>query len=92
MSLSESSTDGSPHQKQPDLRQHFLNRLRDPHGQRSLRPSFSLSSLAPWTIRTPRFTFVSDGNPLRRLLIVSKKWQVFGFSLVHYPPSFVKGN
>jgi hypothetical protein len=47
--------------------------MRDPQGQRSFLPSFSDNSLLPWTIRTPRFTFVSDGNPLRRLLIVSKK-------------------
>ncbi len=68
-----SSGPDSRRQKQPSFRQHFLNRLPDPHGQRSLRPSFSASSLLPWTIRTPRFTFVSEGNPLRRLLIVSKK-------------------
>jgi hypothetical protein len=28
--------------------------------------------LSPWTILTPRLTCVSDGNPRRRLLIVSK--------------------
>lgn len=42
----------------------------------SLRPSFSANSLLLWTIRTPRLTLVSDGNPLRRLLIVSKKMAV----------------
>ena len=71
--VSKSSDPAGRHQKRPDLRQHFLNRLPLPQGQRSLRPSFSSSSLSPWTIRTPRFTLVSDGNPLRRLLIVSKK-------------------
>jgi hypothetical protein len=50
-----------------------LNRLPLPHGQRSLRPSFSSSCFSPCTTRTPRFTFVSEGNPLRRLLIGSKK-------------------
>jgi hypothetical protein len=44
--------------------------------------------LLPWTIRTPRFTFVSDGNPLRRLLIVSKK--PFWFLLAHDPPPSCK--
>src|SRR4051812_26108075 len=73
MSLSKSSDLDRRHQKQPDFMQHFLKRLPDPHGQRSLRPSFSLSSLPPCTIRTPRLTPVSEGNPLRRLLIVSKK-------------------
>src|SRR6266404_980710 len=43
------------------------------HGQRSFLPTFSTSSLSPWTIRTPRFTCVSDGKPWRRLLIGSKK-------------------
>ena len=62
-----------PHQKRPDFRQHRLNRLRLPQGQRSLRPSFSSSCLSPCTTRTPRLTCVSEGKPLRRLLIVSKK-------------------
>ena len=52
--------------------QHFLNRNRLPHGQGSLRPSFSSSCLSPWTTRTPRLTCVSDGKPRRRLLIGSK--------------------
>lgn len=60
-------------QNRPDLRQHFLNRLPLPHGQRSFRPNFSLSSFSPWTIRTPRLTCVSEGKPRRRLLIGSKK-------------------
>jgi hypothetical protein len=29
--------------------------------------------LSPWTIRSPRLTWASDGNPRRRLLILSKK-------------------
>lgn len=41
--------------------QHNLNTFRLPHGQRSFLPSFSSSSLLPWTMRTPRFTFVSEG-------------------------------
>jgi ribosomal protein L2 len=60
------------HQRRPDRRQHFLNRNRLPHGQGSLRPSFSSSCLSPWTTRTPRLTCVSDGKPRRRLLIGSK--------------------
>jgi hypothetical protein len=75
-SFSKSSGPDSRHQKQADFRQHFLNRLPDPHGQRSFRPSFSANSLLSWTIRRPRFTFVSEGKPLRRLLIVSKKMAV----------------
>jgi hypothetical protein len=58
---------------EPLFRQHFLKRLPEPQGQRSLRPSFSSSSLSPWTMRTPRLTRVSDGKPRRRLFIVSKK-------------------
>jgi len=38
-------------------------RFAQPHGQRSFRPSFSASSLSPWTTRSPRRTFVSDGYP-----------------------------
>ena len=74
--LSKSSGLSWHHQKRPFFRQHFLKRLPLPHGQRSLRPSFSSSSLSPLTIRTPRLTCVSDGNPFRRLLIVSKKMAV----------------
>jgi hypothetical protein len=75
-SFPKSSGPGSRHQKQPELRQHFLKRNPEPHGQRSFLPSFSVNSLLPWTILTPLFTLVSDGNPLRRLLIVSKKMAV----------------
>ena len=74
--LSKSSDLGLHHQKRPLFRQHFLNRLPLPHGQRSLRPSFSSRSLSPCTMRTPRPTCVSDGKPFRRLLIVSKKTAV----------------
>jgi hypothetical protein len=48
------------------------NDFADPHGHGSLRPSFSMSSFAPPTMRSPRFTPVSDGKPLRRLLVVVK--------------------
>src|SRR5262249_7068393 len=72
-SFPKSSGGGSRRQKQPVLRQHFLKRLPDPQGQRAFLPSRSTSSLSPWTMRTPRFTCVSDGNPRRRLLIGSKK-------------------
>ncbi len=57
----------------PLFRQHFLNRLPDPHGQRSFLLTFSASSLLAWTIRTPRLTCFSDGNPFLRLDIGSKK-------------------
>src|SRR6185436_12708740 len=50
-------------------RQHFLNLLPDPHGHGSFRPSFSTNSLSPWTTRSPRFTWLSEGNPLRLLLL-----------------------
>ena len=89
-SFSKSSGLARNHQKRPDLRQHFLNRLPLPQGQRSFRPSFSSNSLSPWTMRTPRFTFVSDGNPFRRLLIVSKKALVVVVAITHgAPPSGV---
>jgi len=42
----------------------------------------------PCTIRTPFFTLVSDGKPLRRLLVISKKWRVFIF--VFHTPSCVE--
>ncbi len=72
-SFSESSSDGSRRQKRPFVRQHCFTRLPDPQGQRSFRPTRSISSLSPWTIRRPRLTCRSDGNPFRRLLIGSKK-------------------
>ena len=42
-----------------------------------MRPSFSTSSLVPWTMRTPFLTCVSLGYPFRRLLVRSKKGAVF---------------
>ena len=87
-SFPESSGPGSPRRKQPELRQHFLNSLADPHGQRSFLPTFSSSSLTPWTTRTPRFTPVSDGKPLRRLLIGSKQRPVAEVLRVHVAPPF----
>ena len=61
--------------------QHFLNSRADPHTHGSLRPSFSRSSLSPPTTRSPRLTPVSDGKPLRRLLVrvVVKAEVVFEF-------------
>jgi hypothetical protein len=51
----------------------------EPHGQGSFLPSSSTSSFPPWTKRKPRLTLVSDGNPLRRLLLGSwKKVAVHG--------------
>ena len=49
-SVSKSNRPGSRRQNRPHFRQHFLNRLPEPHGQRSFLPSFSASSLSPWTI------------------------------------------
>jgi len=49
-----------------------LNLRVEPHGQGSLRPNFSSSSLSPWTRRWPRLTWVSDGKPLRRLRVISR--------------------
>lgn len=46
-SISEKRSPGSLRQNQPPSRQHVLNRLPDPQGQRSFRPSFSSSSLSP---------------------------------------------
>ena len=71
--LPKSTHRGWIHQKQPEWRQHRLNRLPLPHGHGSLRPSFSSSNLSPCTMRIPRLTWVSDGKPRRRLLIGSKK-------------------
>lgn len=71
--LPKSTHRGWIHQKQPEWRQQRLNRLPLPHGHGSLRPSFSSSNLFPCTMRIPRLTWVSDGKPLRRLLIGSKK-------------------
>lgn len=60
-------------QKRPLLRQQFLKRRVEPHGHKSLSPRRSRSSTSPSRIvRAPRFTRVSDGKPLRRLLIGSK--------------------
>jgi hypothetical protein len=81
-SLSESSDSGWCHRKQPVVRQQRLNSRPDPQGQRSFRPSFSSSTLSPWTTRNPRLTCVSDGNPRRRLLIVSMKGQIIGMFIL----------
>lgn len=93
-SVSKSSDRDLRRQKRPFFRQHFLKRWPDLQGHRSLRPSFSTSSLLPWTIRTPRFTCVSDGYPRRRLLIDSKKrpfveWLFAG--LAHDAPPLLNG-
>jgi len=91
--ISKSSDSDSRRQKQPFLRQHFLKRWPEPHGQRSFLPSFSSRCLLPWTTRTPRLTCVSDGNPRRRLLIRSKK-RLFGketfVCMCHSTPPFLE--
>jgi hypothetical protein len=89
-SFPKSSDPDSRRRKQLDSRQHFLKRFPEPHGQRSFLPSFSVSSFSPWTICTPRLTFFSEANPLRRLLIVSKKELFVEILRVHDPPSFPK--
>ena len=45
----------------------------EPQGQGSFLPIFSDNSLSLWTTLWPRFTFVSEGYPFLRLLMVSKK-------------------
>ena len=85
-SVSEKRSPGSLRQNRPPSRQHVLNRLPDPQGQRSFRPSFSSSSLSPWTILSPRLTCISDGNPRRRLLIVSKGHLFLEFVGLHGAP------
>jgi len=70
------------HQNRPDGMQHALKRLPDPQGQGSCRPSVSISSTSPpRTLRSPRFTRVLDGKPLRRFDETSKTWLVVGVSL-----------
>ena len=56
----------------PSTNSIWKNLSLEPHGHKSFRPSFSESSLFPWTMRTPLPTRVSDGKPLRRLLVISK--------------------
>ena len=51
-----------------------------------MRPSFSISSFAPPTTRSPRLTPVSDGKPLRRLLVTVKAHVVFMDRLHGTPP------
>ena len=53
-----------------------LNHLPLSHGQRPSHPSFSLSFLSPWTMRSPRLTCILDGYPPERSIIVSKTWLV----------------
>jgi len=61
----------------PEVMQHFLKSLPEPHGQGSLRPSFSTSSFSPPRMKhSPRLTRVSLGKPLRRFEVTSKAWQV----------------
>lgn len=69
-----------------------MNRLPLPQGQRSSRPSFSSSCLLPWTMRMPRFTWRSDGNPLRRLLIGSNGVIAVKVMEAHGTPPLVKAD
>ena len=74
-SVSESSGGGCCRQRRPELRQQCL---RTPAGAAlgtgHCGPSFSTSSLSPWTTRSPRFTCVSGRvASFRRLLISPKK-------------------
>lgn len=87
--VSKSSRPDSSHQKRPDFKQQFRNSFRLLQGHRSFRPSFSWSNLSPWTTRTPCLTCVSEGKPLRHLLIVSKKVLFVKCKVLHgTPPSF----
>lgn len=80
----------SPRQNRPDFMQHRLNTFPLPHGHRSFLPSFSSSSLSPWTMRTPRFTFVSEGKPRRRLRMGMKGAFVVVVVVQHGAPSFLE--
>ena len=40
-------------------------------------------------MRRPRFTCVSEGKPLRRLLMISKAWLVVVDVLIHDAPPFL---
>jgi hypothetical protein len=62
-------------------------------GIRSLRPSLSASCMPPCTRRSPRLTLVSEGKPLRRLLVTSKAVE-FDVRLVSHessPPTVTRG-
>jgi hypothetical protein len=48
-----------------------------------LRPSFSISSLSQCASRFPRLTLVSEGKPLRRLLMTSKPIELPTVVLTH---------
>ena len=50
--------------------------LPEPQGQGSARPSFSSNSLPPRRILSPRFTWVSELKPFRRLELRSKAGEV----------------
>lgn len=56
-----------------------------------MRPSFSISSFAPPTTRSPRLTPVSDGKPLRRLLVTVKADVVLVDRIHGTPPLVVDG-
>ncbi len=47
-------------QNRAEVMQQALNRLPEPQGHGSFRPSFSTNSLSPWTIRRPRLTRLSE--------------------------------
>jgi hypothetical protein len=66
--------------------QQRLNDFAEPQGHGSLRPSFSISSFEPPTTRVPRLTPVSDGKPLRRLLVISKAHVFFLVRFHESPP------
>ena len=90
LSISKKTSPGSLRQKEPVVRQHFLKSLPEPQGQRSFRPSFSSSSLSPWTILTPRLTCDSDGNPRRRLLVGSKGFLFVEVMVLHGTPPILE--
>jgi hypothetical protein len=77
-------------QKRPLFRQQFLKRLMEPHGHRSLSPRRSTSSISPpLIVRRPRFTWVSEGKLLRRLLVGSKgERRLWVYVLARHDASF----
>ena len=91
-SFPESSGRDSSRQKRPALRQQRLNRLPDPHGHRSFRPSFSRQFFGavddPLAAFHPRLA----GETLGGACSSSRKKRLVGVVLlVHDPPPFWSG-
>src|SRR5579871_3380264 len=68
--------------------QHFLKAASRTARTEVVTTELFYSSLSPWTILVPRLTCVSEGNPLRRLLLRVKGRVVGEFVLIsHGEPS-----